>query len=193
MERWICKRAVVTGANAGIGAQIALDLANAGLNVVAFARRKERLEELKAKLSSSCKGAIHPFQCDVTSEQNIKEAFAWVDDNFGGLDILVNNAGIIKNTLLLTKDNSDIMRDTVNTNILGVVFCTREAFHSMKSRGIDGHIININSTSGHYLPYMPGILDMNIYSATKFAVTALTETLRQELIQLDTKIKVTVS
>jgi len=191
MDRWIGKTAVVTGASAGIGATIALDLANAGVHVVALARRRERLEELKAKVSPSSRGAIHPYQCDITSEQNIKDTFAWIDEKFGGVDILVNNAGILKSTLLLARDNSAIIQDTVNTNILGVVYCTREAFHSMKSRGVDGHIVNINSTSGHYLPYMPGTLDMNIYAPTKFAVTALTETLRQELIQLGTNIKIT--
>lgn len=193
MDRWIGKTAVVTGASAGIGAAIAIDLANAGVKVVALARRKERLEELKKKVSPASQGSIHPFQCDITSEQNIKEAFAWVDEKFGGVDILVNNAGILKNTMLLARDNSEIIRDTVNTNIMGVVFCTREAFHSMKSRNVAGHIVIINSTSGHYLPYMPGTLDMNIYAPTKFAVTALTETLRQELIQLGTNIKITVS
>lgn len=193
MERWLGKTAVVTGASAGIGAAIAVDLANAGLNVIALARRTDRLENLQKSLVSDCKGYIVPHQCDVTSEDDIKATFAWIEANVGGVDILVNNAGVIRNTLLLAKDNSKDIHDQVNTNVLAVVWCAREAFHSMKNRGIDGHIVNINSTSGHSLPWMVGILDMNIYPATKYAVTALTEVLRQELIQQKTKIKITVS
>lgn len=192
MERWLGKTAVVTGASAGIGAAIAIDLANAGLKVIALARRKERLESLQKSLSADCKGAIIAHQCDVTSEAEIKTAFAWIETNFGGVNILVNNAGVLRNTLLLAKDNSKDIRDQVDTNVLAVVWCTREAFHSMKNRGFDGHIVNINSTSGHSLPWMVGILDLNVYPATKYAVTALTEVLRQELIQHKTKIKITV-
>lgn len=62
MERWVGKVAVVTGSSAGIGAQIVIDLANAGLIVVGLARRVERVEELKSK----SKGTIHALQCDVT-------------------------------------------------------------------------------------------------------------------------------
>lgn len=194
MERWVGKTAVVTGASAGIGSAIAVDLANAGLNVVALARRKERLEELKSKVSKSSRGSLHAVKCDVTNEQEIKDAFAWVEKNLGGVDVLVNNAGVIRGTKLIDKDNSQQIQDVVNTNIFGVVYCTREAFQSMKSRGSDGHIININSIVGHKVPYFVGNLgSFNIYPATKHAITAYTECLRQELIMEKTKIKVTVS
>lgn len=193
MERWVGKTAVVTGASSGIGAAIATDLACAGLNVVAIGRNEQRLRAVCSSIPVDCRGSIKPFACDVTNEDAIKEAFAWIEQEFNGVDILVNNAGILRQNLLLAADNSQDMRDQVNTNIMAVVYCTREAFQLMKKHGVDGHIVNINSTAGHSLPYMVGILDLNIYSATKYAVTAMTETVRQELIQHNTKIKITVS
>lgn len=192
MERWVDKVAVVTGASAGIGAAIAYDLACAGLKVVALARTEQRLHDLRASLPADCRGSIHPYRCDVTREPEIVQAFKWIEETFQGVDILVNNAGVLRQTLLLAPDNSKDIRDQIETNVMAVVHCTREAFQSMKKRNVDGHIVNINSTSGHALPYMVGILDLNIYPATKYAVTALTEVVRQELIQHNTKIKITV-
>lgn len=193
MERWAGKTAVVTGASAGIGAAIVIDLANAGMNVVALARRKERLDELKSKLARNCPGSIHPLRCDVTDENDVRNAFAWVEKHMSGVDVLVNNAGVIRSAKLVDRDNSKAIHDIVNTNILGVVYCTREAFQSMKARDMNGHIININSIAGHKVPFVPELMaTINIYPASKHAVTALTETLRLELQTENTKIKVTV-
>lgn len=68
MERWVGKVAVVTGASAGIGAAIAIDLSKAGMIVVGFARRVERIEELKALIPSSATGSLQAFKCDVLKE-----------------------------------------------------------------------------------------------------------------------------
>lgn len=194
MDRWVGKTAVVTGASAGIGAAIAIDLANAGLNVVGLARRKERVEELQSKVLKSSQGSLHAVKCDVTNEQEINDVFKWIVSKFGGIDVLVNNAGILRNGQLIDKDNSQNIQEVINTNILGVVYCTREAYQSMKSRGVDGHIFNINSIAGHKVPYFADKLgSLSIYPATKHAITAYTECLRQELILEKTKIKVTVS
>jgi len=192
MDRWAGKVAVVTGASSGIGAAIAVDLVNAGVNVVALARRKERLEELKGKVSKTTKAKLYPIKCDVSIEQEVKDAFAWVESNLGGVDILVNNAGITRRTNLVDSDNTKLIKEVIDTNVLGVVLCTREAFQSMKRRNVNGHVVLINSIAGHSVPFFAGKLpSMNIYPATKHAVTALTEVLRQEFQSLDTKIKIT--
>lgn len=194
MDRWAGKTAVVTGASSGVGAAIVLDLLNAGVNVVGLARRKERVEALKERTSPSATGKLYAIKCDLLNEGDIKEAFAWVNENLNGVDILVNNAGIIKTMNLLDADNTANLRETIDTNILAVVLCTREAFHSMKSRGVDGHIVQINSYAGHKIPYFVGIYpSFNIYPSTKYAVTAMTEVLRQELQSFGTRIKITVS
>lgn len=194
MERWIGKTAVVTGASSGIGAAIVIDLLKAGVNVVGLARRLERVESIQQKIPPLAKGKLYPIKCDLTQESEIKNAFNWVEDNLGGTDILINNAGIIRTMNLLDADNTQDLRDTIDTNILAVVLCTREAFHSMRSRSVDGHIIHINSQAGHKIPYFVGLYpSFNIYPSTKYAVTAMTEVMRQELQVFDTKIKVTVS
>lgn len=194
MNRWTGKTAIVTGASAGIGAAIVVDLLNAGVNVVGLARRKERVEALKQLAAPEASGKLYAIKCDLTDEKQIKEAFAWVDGNLGGVDILINNAGIIRTMNLLDADNTEMLRETIDTNILAVVICTREAFHSMRRRNVDGHIIQINSQAGHKIPYFVGSYpSFNIYPSTKFAVTAMTEVLRQEFQVFGTRIKVTVS
>lgn len=192
MERWSGKVAVVTGASAGIGAAIVLDLAKAGLRVIGLARRAERVDELKQQLPSSIKGEIHSFKCDVTSETDIKAAFEWVETKFGGVDILVNNAGIGAGMNLVDADNTDKIRSVIDTNVMGPALCTREAFQSMKKRNFDGHVIIINSVAGHYVPFMTNGRSFNIYPSSKYAVTAMTEVLRQEFQLMGTKIKITV-
>lgn len=92
---------------------------------------------------------------------------------------------------LTAADNSTIVKNTVNTNILGVVWCTRETVRSMEQRKFDGHIVNVSSILGHFIPRMTGY-NLNIYPPTKHAIKAMTEVLRQELLAKGTKIKISV-
>lgn len=192
MERWIGKVAVVTGASSGIGAQIAIDLTNAGMIVIGLARRVERVEELKSKVSATTAGALHPCKCDITLEEDIKKAFAWTTSNFGGVDVLVNNAGISRIFKLVDSNNTALVKEIIDTNVMGVVLCTREAFQSMKIRGFDGHIIIINSIAGHSVPKIPEMGSFNMYAPSKYAVTAMTEVLRQEFLMEGNAVKITV-
>lgn len=193
MERWLGKVAVVTGASSGIGAAIAVDLVNAGMIVVGLARRVERVEELKSRVPDALKEALHSFKCDVAIESEVTAAFEWVTHKFGGVDVLINNAGIVTNTKLIEKDNTADIQGVINTNVMGVVFCTREAYQSMKSRQVDGHIVIINSIVGHFVPYTVGMVgSLSIYPSSKHAVTAMTEVLRQELQAEGCKTKITV-
>ncbi|PSN57034.1 Farnesol dehydrogenase [Blattella germanica] len=186
MERWVGKVAVVTGASSGIGAAVAKELVKKGLKVVGLARRTERLQELEESLKCE-KGEFHGITCDVTKETQVTEAFEFVNQELGGVDILVNNAGLgNKNTL---RDGPvDYWKSILDLNILALSVCTREALQSMKQRGVDtGHIIHINSISGHKLPEGKGYM----YSAAKHAVTVLAEGLRVELKNEKSKIRVT--
>lgn len=177
MEKWIGKTAVVTGASAGIGAAIVKDLANAGVNVVALARRVEKLEELKKSLKNA-PGKVMTFSCDVSDIKSVVAAFAFVEKTFGGTDILVNNAGIVK-FMKIFEDSpgiTDKLSEVVQTNLMGTVWCAREAFKSMTKRNVYGHIVNMNSVVGHSIPFTGAdIPAYNIYPATKYAVTACTE------------------
>lgn len=190
MERWINKTAVVTGASSGIGAAIAIDLVKSGMQVVALARRDDRLNEIKDGLQEHLKSKFHPMKCDLTKESDVINVFKWVNDHLGGVHVLVNNAGILRNTQLVNASNTEDIRAVIDTNIMGVLHCTREAFQSMKAREIAGHVVIINSIAGHFPLNLP---NFNIYPASKFAVTAMTETYRREFDLEDTNIKITVS
>uniref|UniRef100_A0A8D8FAF8 Farnesol dehydrogenase n=1 Tax=Culex pipiens TaxID=7175 RepID=A0A8D8FAF8_CULPI len=189
MDRWTGKVAVVTGASSGIGAAIAKSLASAGMVVVGLARRVERVEALRDDLEDDeTRKRLHAVKCDVSKEEEILEAFRWVEENLGGVDVLINNAGVLPETTLVTPGNTEILRQVMDINVMGLVLCSHEAFQSMKKRSVDGHVVHINSISGHVVP---NFAKLNIYSASKFAVTALTETMRREFAAEGTKIKVT--
>lgn len=192
MDRWKGKVAVITGASSGIGAQIVIDLLNAGMIVVGLARRVERVLVLQSEVAEGSTGVLHALKCDVTSEEDVKKTFKWIIDELGGVDVLVNNAGIARNFNLIDSNNTSMIKDIIDTNVMGVVLCTREAFQSMKSRSFDGHIFNINSIAGHYVPNFPLIGSYNMYAPSKYAVTAMTEVLRQEFQKEKTAIKITV-
>ncbi|CAH0549521.1 unnamed protein product [Brassicogethes aeneus] len=186
MERWVGKVAIVTGASAGIGAGIAKKLVEEGLTVVGLARRAERIEEL-AKSLVSAKGKLLALKCDMTVEDQILAAFKWTKENVGPVSILINNAGLIQPTNLLD-GNTAMWKRILDTNILGLSIATREAIRQMREFKIDGHVVHINSISGHKNVYFP---EVNMYTASKHAVTALTETLRKELNDHGLKIKIT--
>ncbi|XP_065172978.1 farnesol dehydrogenase-like [Atheta coriaria] len=113
--------------------------------------------------------------------------FNWAISSHGPVHILINNAGVARPTDIIGGDTQDFKR-VLETNLLAFVIAAREACQSMIDNGVDGHIININSIVGHYVPIIPLI---NVYPAAKHGVTALTETLRQELFRQGKKIKVT--
>lgn len=198
MDRWLGKVAVVTGASGGIGANVAAQLTKAGMIVVGIARRSERIDELWGKLkteNSQITGILHSLKCDLTVESDIKSVFKWIDQKFGRIDVLINNAGVVTNGgNIIDADNTSQLRQVIDTNILAVALCTREAFQLMLKHNInDGHVIIINSVSGHVVPYtVAKIGSLGIYPPSKYAVTAMTEVLRQEFQLFKTKTKITV-
>ncbi|KAK7864244.1 hypothetical protein R5R35_009512 [Gryllus longicercus] len=202
MERWRGRVAVVTGASAGIGAAIAYQLQDAGLDVVALARRSEKIPEavdlarkdaegrgrVQAQAEGKGRGKLHCLKCDVTSEEDILAAFKWVKANTAGVDVLVNNAGCTGNTGL-TETNTAEWKRILNLNVLALSICTREAIQQMMVRGVDdGHIVHIGSITGHIQPIFP---QYSMYCASKHAVRVLTEGLRKELVAAKSKIRVT--
>lgn len=192
MDRWLNKTAVVTGASSGIGYACVVDLVKAGMNVAALARREDRLNDLKNSLPDELKAKVYAVKCDVSNEADVIRAFKWIEDNVGRVNILINNAGIFRYSELTKKDNTSDMKAVIDTNVMGVAYCTREAFQQMVKDNIDGHVVIVNSISGHIIPYIPGS-SLNMYAASKHAVTAMTETYRQEFSTAGTNVKVTVS
>jgi len=110
------------------------------------------------------------------------------------VDVLVSNAGIIGTGELSERDDGPAMRSTIETNIMGTVYCVRESFRSMKRRGTEGHVVIVNSVAGYQVPNLgPQLPSLNIYPATKFALRAMNEIYRQEFQRHKTAVRVSVS
>jgi len=130
-------------------------------------------------------GELVPYKCDVSKDEEVDKMFEWIKANHTGVDICVNNAGFSYNKPLLEISGKE-MREMLDVNVVALTLCTSKSVNSMKERGVnDGHIFNINSMSGHRIT---GFL--NFYTATKYAVTALNEGFRRELVE-NSKIRVT--
>ena len=153
-----------------------------------MARRSERIEE-RAKQLSGKKGKLHAIKADLTKEEDIVKVFKWSKENLGPVHILVNNAGKTASANL-TEGKTEDWKSVFDLNVIALSIATREAVKIMKENKINGHIVHVNSVLGHQVLNFPGL---NVYPASKFAVTALTETLRQELNHQGLKIKITVS
>ncbi|KAF7218420.1 dehydrogenase/reductase SDR family member 11 [Nothobranchius furzeri] len=189
MNRWKGRTALVTGASAGIGAVIAKELVRHGMKVVGCARNVEKIQQLAEECKKAdCAGSLIPMKCDLTNPEEIQSMFSAIKQQLKGVDVCINNAGLANAEPLLTGKTSG-WKNMLDVNILALSICTREAYQSMKERGVDdGHIINLNSICGHYVLNMP---DAHFYTGTKYAVTALTDGLRQELRGAKTHIKAT--
>ncbi|XP_017461627.1 PREDICTED: farnesol dehydrogenase-like [Rhagoletis zephyria] len=192
MERWANCTAVVTGASSGIGVAIVKDLLKANMKVAGLGRRKERMEELRATLAEDQQKLFYPVACDVSSLESVNAAFDWIIKNLSGVDVLVNNAGIYNVGQASTMNPVEIQQ-VIQTNVMGVVYCTQRAFKSMKERSVDGHVVIINSVVGHYVPQNDAQTTptSNLYAPSKYALTALTEVYRQEFRGLGTRVKIT--
>lgn len=180
LDRWIGKVAVVTGASSGSGAAIVKRLLLENIIVVGIARRKDKIEQLGTSKN------LHALQADVTKEEEVLKAFKWIKDNLGPIHILINCAGIVRLTNYLD-GSTEMWRDMMETNYIGLCVATREAVKDMRANNVDGHIIHMNDIAGYK---MIGVEHLNIYCASKYPVTAAVEGLRVELNGIKSKIKV---
>lgn len=172
----------ISGASSGIGMACARSFAREGVNLILAARRKERLEKLASELKEEFNTESRILSFDIQNYQEIKEAFNSLPEDWKNVDILINNAGLAKGMQKLQDGNPDDWDIMINTNIKGLLYLTREVLPFMVKRE-SGHIINLGSTAGHDV-YPSG----NVYCATKFAVNAITQSLRIDV--LDKSIKV---
>jgi NADP-dependent 3-hydroxy acid dehydrogenase YdfG len=167
------KIALVTGASSGIGAAAAEVLASAGATVAVAARRVDRLEALVHQIESRG-GKAFALPGDVTDEQTAQGLVTGTVSRFGRLDILVNSAGVIDSGGV---ENADMARyrRVVDINLLGSLYTCHAAIGPMRAQG-GGDIINISSTAGRRAAAL-----FNAYAASKFALTGMTEAMRQEV------------
>jgi 3-hydroxy acid dehydrogenase/malonic semialdehyde reductase len=176
------KTTFITGASAGIGKACAEIFAKEKSNLILSARRIDRLKTLASKLEKQNGIKIKCIQLDVRNYDQVKKAVDSLDSNWKKIDILINNAGLSRGLDKIYEGKKEDWDEMIDTNVKGLAYVTRHVLPLMVKRK-KGHVINIGSTAGHEV-YPAG----NIYAATKFAVKALSQSMRLDL--LDKAIKV---
>jgi short-subunit dehydrogenase len=165
---------LITGASSGIGAELARQLAARGHRIAISARRADRLEALAKELDGKDGAQVMAHPADMTQPSQVAFLVEKVKERFGRIDVLVNNAGVLKMQGFLDMHMGD-MQYLINTNFWGPVLAIRAAAPIMVEQG-GGHIIQVGSgVSRRGLPFMA------VYSASKFALAGLTESLRVEM------------
>jgi len=167
------KIAIITGASSGIGFATALALSKAGVKVAIGARRTNMLLELEKKIKEKG-GEVYSQKLDVTKRNECNSFVENVLKKWGTVDILVNNAGLMPLSFFKNL-KIDEWEQMIDVNIKGVLYCTGAVVTHMLEKK-SGHIINISSVAGRIV-FPAG----SVYCATKHAITAFSEGLRQEL------------
>ncbi|HEV2273723.1 MAG TPA: SDR family oxidoreductase [Acidobacteriaceae bacterium] len=167
------KVVVITGASSGLGESTARRLATLGATVVLGARRKDRLEAIVKDIQAAGGKALF-VTADVTRQAEVDRLVQKAVDTYGRIDVLINNAGIMPIAPLALRKVSEWER-MIDINVKGVLYGIAAALPHMQKQK-SGHIINISSVAGIKV-FAPG---GSVYSATKFAVHALSEGLRME-------------
>lgn len=170
---------MVTGATAGFGAAIARRFARDGAQIIATGRRRERLDALRDELGD----AVLPVVMDVRDRHAVAAAVARLPVEFAAVDVLINNAGLALGLEPAHKASIEDWDNMVDTNVKGLMYCTRVLLPGMVSRN-RGHVVNLGSTAAEF-PYPGG----NVYGATKAFVYQFSLNLRADL--LGTAIRVT--
>lgn len=166
------KVVAITGASSGIGEASARVLAAAGARVVIGARRTDRLERL-AETIAAAGAEVRLRPLDVTSQAEVATFAAFAQESFGRLDVMVNNAGVMPLSPLVALRVAD-WDQMIDVNIKGVLYGIAAALPIMQAQG-EGQIVNISSIGGHHVSPTAAV-----YCATKFAVRAISDGLRQE-------------
>jgi NADP-dependent 3-hydroxy acid dehydrogenase YdfG len=174
--------AMVTGASSGIGAATALLLAREGAVVAAVARRADRLEALVERIEAAG-GRAAAFPGDIAREPEARKVLANALARYGRVDILVNSAGIVRPGSVETADPAH-WREQIEINLLAAMYLSQGVLPGMRERR-DGHIVNVSSTAGRYV----GTRHSG-YTASKHAVNAFSETLRQEVAELGIRVTI---
>jgi NAD(P)-dependent dehydrogenase (short-subunit alcohol dehydrogenase family) len=185
------KIALITGANKGIGLEIARQLGTQGITVLLGVRDENRGHEAAQKLQAEQIDA-HAVQLDVTKQETIDTAASYIESEFGKLDILVNNAGIAIDNAPPSQLDIEVLRRTYDTNVFGV-FAVTKAMLPLLRKSDTGRIVNMSSGLGSLTQnsdpnYEYAQVKVLAYNSSKTALNAMTIQFAQEL--KDTPIKV---
>jgi len=167
------KNAIITGAGRGIGRAAAIALAQEGVNVGLLARSKEQLQQVVKELEEVGVNAVYAT-ADISSNNEVKQAIDTLSSQLGSVDILINNAGIAKFGKFMDLEVEE-WEKIIQVNLMGVYYVTRAVLPGMIEQK-SGDIINISSTAGQ-----KGAPITSAYSASKFGVLGITESLAMEV------------
>lgn len=166
------KTVLITGASSGFGAAMARHFSREGARLILVARRVDRLREMEKEL----KGEIHCVGLDVSDRGAVARELGALPHPFARTDILINNAGLSRSLDPVWKTSSEDIDQMIDINVKGLLNVSSQIIPQMLKAN-SGHIINVGSISSH--DTYPG---GGVYCATKYAVKAITDTLRKELV-----------
>lgn len=176
------KIVLITGASSGIGKSCAREFAKLKCNLILVARRKERLDSFAEELKREFNINILTSKVDVRNFEEVKNFFDNLAEEWKNIEILINNAGLARGLDKFYEGKVEDWDEMIDTNIKGLIYVSRVIVPQMVERE-SGHIINIGSTAGHDT-YPMG----NVYAATKFAVKALSQSFRIDLLEKGVKV-----
>lgn len=175
---------VITGASSGIGEATAKLVAKDGAKVILGARRENKLKKIADEIEK-LGGEVAYQATDVTDDNQVEALAKLAIDKFGRIDVWLNNAGIMPQSILSEKKIND-WNNMIDINIKGTLYGIGAAIPYMDKQKA-GHIINVSSVAGH-----TAHSGSAVYSATKYAVRAISESLRQEMVEAKNNVRVTV-
>ncbi len=176
------KIALITGASSGIGKASAVEFAEHGVDIIAIARRLERIVDLKDELEDKYKINVLPVKLDVRDKDAVLDYLQNLPDRWKNIEILINNAGLSKGLEKLQDGKIENWELMIDTNIKGLLYVTKAILPGMIERN-SGTIVNIASIAGHET-YIGG----NVYCATKSAVLQLSKALRMDVLGYDIRV-----
>lgn len=173
MEKLKGKKAIITGGNRGLGKATAIAFAKEGIDVAITGRSEKSLQETVAELKALGVNATYAV-FNVGNYEEVQKGIKEIISSFGSVDILVNNAGIAAfgslNDMQVTQ-----WAEIIQTNVMGMYYVTKEVLPFLISKN-EGDIINVSSTAG-----LSGNANTSAYSASKFAVIGMSESLMKEV------------
>ena len=176
------KLALVTGATSGIGRAVAINLAENNFNLIITGRRGDLLDALKREIEVKYKRDVLALNFDIRSKEAVDKAIDTLPERWRKIDVLVNNAGLAVGMNHIQDGIVDDWERMIDTNIKGLLYITRKVSPGMIERG-KGHIVNIGSIAGTQV-YENG----NVYCASKHAVHALSQGMREDMIKHGIKV-----
>jgi NADP-dependent 3-hydroxy acid dehydrogenase YdfG len=176
------KTIMITGATTGFGKATALRFAENGYNIIITGRRKELLDVLEKELIAYGKIKILSLNFDVRKKDEVESVIRNLPEVWKKIDILVNNAGLAVGLDHIQNGNTDDWDRMIDTNVKGLLYVTRAVAPLMVARN-KGHIFNIGSIAGKET-YENG----NVYCASKFAVDALSKSMRIDMLKNNIKV-----